>query len=293
DVPTRVASLVGAKLAFRLADRYDYTALGIPAVDPPRLPGRAFESGSGRELQVAIPEERNLEAAVPTGGSDKPSCAPWAIDVLPQDVAVADVVSAARIDADCWFLPIGLGDTTLAPAGLVLRPGDHALIAGPARSGKSTALLAAAAAAKAVRPDLSVVAVVPRNSPLTAAAVVDRVVAPEDFAALDRENGEWLLLVDDAELVEGSKHLSNLVRSRDCGIRVVAAGAADAIRTLYGHWTQDVRRSRVGCALRPNIAIDGDLWQTPLPRRRYGKFPVGRGYLLADGRAELAQLGRL
>ncbi len=71
-----------------------------------------------------------------------------------------------------------------------------------------------------------------------------------------------------------------------------AAGAADAIRGLYGHWTQDVRRSRIGCALRPNLATDGDLWQTPLPRRGPERFPIGRGYLLADGQTELVQLGR-
>jgi S-DNA-T family DNA segregation ATPase FtsK/SpoIIIE len=100
-----------------------------------------------------------------------------------------------------------------------------------------------------------------------------------------------LLLVDDAELVDDCSLLSELVRGRQPDMHIVAAGSADALRALYGHWTQDVRRSRIGCALRPNVAADGDLWQTALPRQGPQRFPTGRGYLLADGEVELVQLG--
>ena len=113
----------------------------------------------------------------------------------------------------------------------------------------------------------------------------------EALAGLAEVEGPHLLLVDDAELIEDAL-LGRLIRERRPGIRVVAAGSADALRSLYGHWTQDVRRSRVGCALRPNVVADGDLWQTPLPRRGPERFPAGRGYLLCDGEVELVQLGR-
>ncbi len=101
-----------------------------------------------------------------------------------------------------------------------------------------------------------------------------------------------LLLVDDAELVDGGSYLGDLVARRASDVRIVAAGNADALRSRYGHWTQELRRSRIGCALRPNPHADGDLWQTQLPRGEQHIFPVGRGYLVADGRAELVQLGR-
>ncbi len=291
DIPIRIGSLVGSKIGFRLADRYDYTELGIPAVDPPILPGRAFESGSGREIQVMLSHRDGLEAAVEANRWGDPQLAPWQIDVLPQEVCAAEVVGVGRITDDEWFLPLGIGDTLLLPSGWVLRDGEHALITGPARSGKSSALATIAAVAKAARPDLIVTAMTPRRSPLGGAAAVDRTITLGSLAELD-ESGAQLILVDDAELVAASPQLSELVNRRQRALRIVAAGSADAIRRMYGHWTQDLRRSRIGCALRPNLATDGDLWHTELPRRGPQHFPVGRGYLLADGQVELVQLGR-
>jgi len=75
-------------------------------------------------------------------------------------------------------------------------------------------------------------------------------------------------------------------------VHLVAAGNADALRAGYGHWTQTLRRSRLGVALRPNPSVDGDLWQVTLPRRTTAGFPPGRGYLIADGRIELVQVAR-
>lgn len=292
DIPTRLAALVASKLAFRLADRYDYSGLGVPAVDPPTVPGRAFESSTGREVQVALPHQDGLAAALDANHWGSPMVAPWSIEVLPSDVAVADVIAAGRISPEEWFLPVGIGDTGLGPAGLILRDGEHALITGPARSGKSTALATIATVARAAHPGLRISAIVPRRSPLADCPGVDDVVLPDSLGALDGLDGSHLLLVDDAEMVGDNPFLSNLITARQPGLRIVAAGSADAIRSLYGHWTQDVRRSRIGCALRPNLAADGDLWQTQLPRRGPDRFPAGRGYLLADGQTELVQLGR-
>jgi len=291
DVPTPLASLVANKLAFRLADRYDYSALGIPPVDPPTLPGRAFESGSGREIQVLLPHREGPAAAVAANRWAAPQVAPVSVEILPRRVAVSEVVAAGRVSPQEWFLPLGIGNTALAPAGLVLREGDHALITGPARSGKSTALATVAAVARAAYPQLSISALLPRRSPLAGCRSLDRVLAEDQLARFIDEACMRLLLVDDAELVDDCSLLSELVRGRQPDMHIVAAGSADALRALYGHWTQDVRRSRIGCALRPNVAADGDLWQTALPRQGPQRFPTGRGYLLADGEVELVQLG--
>lgn len=291
DIPTRLASLVGSKLAFSLADRYDYNALGVPPVDPPTTPGRAFESGSGRELQVALPHRNGLMAAIAANHWGEPHVAPWTIEVLPHEVSVAEVIAAGRISPHEWFLPLGIGDTALSPAGLVLREGDHALITGPARSGKSTALATLAQVAKAAHPEVHIAALLPRRSPLADCEGVDDLLDEKMLSGFGEAVGSRLILIDDAELIADSTHLSELVNARRPGLHVIAAGSADALRSLYGHWTQDVRRSRIGCALRPNVGADGDLWQTPLPRRGPDRFPAGRGYLLADGQAELVQLG--
>lgn len=292
DVPSRLASLVAGKLAFRLADRYDYSALGIPPVDPPTLPGRAFESGSGREIQVLLPHREGLVAAVAANRWGPPSVAPVSVRILPRHVAVSEVVDAGWVSEQEWFLPLGIGNSALSPAGLVLREGDHALITGPARSGKSTALATLAAVARTAYPRLNISALLPRRSPLADSASLDRVLAEEQLSRFLDESCMRLLLVDDAELVEDCSLLNEMARRRRPEMHIVAAGSADALRALYGHWTQDVRRSRIGCALRPNLATDGDLWQTALPRHGPQKFPIGRGYLLADGEVELVQLGR-
>jgi S-DNA-T family DNA segregation ATPase FtsK/SpoIIIE len=292
DIPTRIASLVASKIAFRLADRYDYSGLGIPAVEPPAHPGRAFESGSGREIQVVLPHRSGLQAAVAENRWGPPLVAPWRIEVLPREVSLAEVVGTGSIGDDEWYLPLGIGDTSLLPSGWVLRDGEHALITGPARSGKSTALATIAAVAKAARPDLMISALTPRRSPLESHPAVDRILELDTLAGLDGSMTQ-LILIDDAELVAVSPELTELVNGRQAGLRIVAAGSADAIRSMYGHWIQDLRRSRIGCALRPNFATDGDLWQTQLPRRGSDHFPAGRGYLLADGRVELVQLGRV
>jgi len=292
DIPTRLASLVAGKLAFRLADRYDYSGIGMPAVEPPTTAGRAFESGGGREIQVALPHKDGLAAAVALSRWDPPGVPPWAIDVLPHEVSVAEVIAAGRISSDEWFLPLGIGDATLAAAGLILRQGEHALVTGPAGSGKSTALATVACVARAAHSRLRISALLPRPSPLADCPMVDQVVPLESLSTLESIVGPHLLLVDDAEMVDDDPRLNDLIKTRHPEVHVVAAGSADAIRGLYGHWTQYVRRSRIGCALRPNLAADGDLWQTTLPRRGPERFPVGRGYLLADGRAELVQLGR-
>lgn len=292
EVPARLASLVPSKLAFRLADRYEYGGLGIPAVDPPQVPGRAFESGTGREIQVAVAHHAGVEAAVAEVRWDGPDQEPWSIGVLPARVQVGDFIAAGRIVGREWFLPLGIGDSTLAPAGLILREGEHALVTGPSRSGKSTALMTLAAVARAAAPQMQVSAIVPRTSPLADSSSVDQVIEAEEVSRLRRVDVPHLLLIDDAELIEADSRVGELIRERAAGLRVVAAGSAHILRSLYGHWTQDIRRSRAGCALRPNIVSDGDLWQTPLPKRGPQRFPAGRGYLLCDGRAELVQLGR-
>jgi S-DNA-T family DNA segregation ATPase FtsK/SpoIIIE len=74
------------------------------------------------------------------------------------------------------------------------------------------------------------------------------------------------------------------------GVHVIAAAPADMLRSSYGHWTAGLRRSRIGLALKPTPATDGDLWQTTLPRRGPSRFPVGRGYVVAEGTSELVQV---
>ena len=64
-------------------------------------------------------------------------------------------------------LVVGVDFETLGPARLAVPDGEHVLVAGPPRSGRSTALVRLAASWREAHPDGAVVAIAPvRRSPL-------------------------------------------------------------------------------------------------------------------------------
>ena len=155
-------------------------------------------------------------------------------------------------------------------------------------------LASVAAVVRRGAPGVRITAVAIRRSPLHGSAV-DRLVTglghlPEALDELEAATTPQLLLIDDAELVDDpAGRLGRLLGERRPNVRVVVAGRADALRSAYGHWTSVVRRGRAGAVLRPQADVDGELWQTTLPRRGPASFPVGRGYLLTGLGFELVQ----
>ncbi len=292
DVPAQIGSLIPSKLLFRLADRYEYAGLGVSGVDPPSTPGRCYESWTGRELQIARAHRDGAVAAAalvePALALDRP---PAPVEVLPAEVKVSEIVEHGSLFDLEWMLPVGLGDAELMPAGFRLGEGDHVVVSGPARSGKSTVLATVAEVAKTARPVVTVVAVAPRRSPLRDSPHVDVIRDSADELASLVEQSPVLLLVDDATMVDDVDGvLAGLVDRPRSGGHVIAAALPDLLRSTYGHWTAGMRRSRIGLAMKPNPTTDGDLWQTPLPRRGPERFPAGRGYLVAEGQSELVQV---
>jgi S-DNA-T family DNA segregation ATPase FtsK/SpoIIIE len=172
---------------------------------------------------------------------------------------------------------IGVGDLTLGPVALVFRQRDHAIVCGPARSGKSTALRTVRESLGKWHPDV-MVTTLGAGSPLV------------DLVAAADTPGRHVLLVDDADRVDDpGGHMAALLSSHRPDVHVVAAGRADALRGAYGHWTRDLRRSRLGLALRPE-PDDGDLFSTSFPRRARIAPVAGRGYLVV-ARAGPARCG--
>jgi S-DNA-T family DNA segregation ATPase FtsK/SpoIIIE len=167
---------------------------------------------------------------------------------------------------------------------LVLRAGEHALVTGPPRSGKSTALLTIAAVLRD-HPDVQVHAVADRpSSPLrTLPGCVGR------FEELVVDEGRThVVVVDDAESVDDP--FGFVAGARD-DVHVIAAVRTDAAHAAYGHWTRELRRSRLGLVLHADVE-DGALVGAVLPRRREPWTVAGRGYLVVDGRPELVQVAR-
>jgi S-DNA-T family DNA segregation ATPase FtsK/SpoIIIE len=204
----------------------------------------------------------------------------------------------ATTGTEPWSIPVGFTDSNLAPAALKLYEHEHALIAGPPRSGRSSALVAIAATVLAgaglagAKPP-TVVAFAPRRSPLR--ELPAPVVVCTDYAQLDRTlepiSGRTLLLVDDADTVNDALGvLDRWITKTVAGRHMIAAGRNDGIRRQYGMWTQKVRDGRCGVLLVPDHDLDGDLLGVALPRQHRMAPAPGRGYLVSDGAIDGVQL---
>jgi S-DNA-T family DNA segregation ATPase FtsK/SpoIIIE len=297
-VPNAVAALVRQRLALRLADRSDYSNFGLRASAVPDMaPGRAVVASTGQLVQIARPADGVAAAVARTAAlHPRPVRPPLAIEELTTELHVDDLGAAAQLGSRPWHVPIGMAERTRAAAALVAYQGEHALVTGPARSGKSTTLLTVAAVCRAARADLTVVSVAGPRSPLPGDPLAGEVVPPAAIgdllaAAVDAAPGPVLVLVDDAEAIDDvGGVLDRLSTSDRPDLLFVAAGRNDVIRSGYSHWTRPLRRSKLGVLLRPDVDLDGDILGAKLPRRAPVGMVAGRGYLATGGEADLVQV---
>jgi DNA segregation ATPase FtsK/SpoIIIE, S-DNA-T family len=214
---------------------------------------------------------------------------PLLIDVLAAAVTFAPsgVVTA---DGETQ-LALGVDFESLAEALLAIPDGEHVLVAGPARSGRTTALRALLASWRVAHHDGAAWVVAPRRSGTwDGGDVVDLDVALDGVARLD-EDRPGLLVLDDAERLDDPR-LGVLAAERRSGLLVAAAGRPDALRTLYGHWTTVVRRSRLGILLAACVDVDGDLLGELLPRRPPIPARPGLAWLVDARGRRLVQLSQ-
>lgn len=295
-IPAQLTSLTQQRLVFRLSDAQDYGIFGLGRRQAPALsPGRALVAETGQLIQVARAASLAEAVASTAAGTHAPARRPAPIEALPDEVAVSQVAGALRLGPGPWFLPLGLGAANLAPTGLTVHEGEHILVAGPARSGKSTTLCSIARMVAEAGSGVVVVGIAARRSPLRTCADLERVAgsAAEVAGVLAPISGDprpHLVLIDDADAVEDTdRAIATLLSQGRPDVRVIAAGRADVLRTLFNHWTQSIRRSKLGLLLRPG-ELDGELLGAALPRRQWVAARVGRGYLVDNGTVELAQI---
>lgn len=300
SVPAAIDEVTTQKWLFRLADTYDYASAGVPVKHAPAaVAGRCVVADTRLQTHVASPST-SLRDAVGRVADRWPGAAPKppVVGQLPEHVTVAELGVRARLTGEPWQVPVGVRESDLEPAVLEVYEGEHVLVAGPPRSGRSTLLLAMVEAlrggAAADGVDLAVWGLCGRRSPLADAGLDRCVVGTEGLAALLAaarvHRGPLVLVVDDAEQFDDTDQaISGLLSSRPTDLLVIAAGRSDDLRTLYGHWTKTVRKSRSGVLLQPNVDYDGELVGTTLPRRAPVAMTVGRGYLSAGGSVELVQ----
>jgi S-DNA-T family DNA segregation ATPase FtsK/SpoIIIE len=293
-VPATWLATTPQRWLFRLPDQFDYVQAGLARKDvPPAIAGRMVVAPDGLQAQVglALPDAATVAASIYPGAARVAT----PIGVLPSAVTVAELPGRAELGPEPWRIPLGVRESDLAAAALTLYDGEHALVAGPARSGRSTTLMTQAAVLRRAG-GVRLAGTASRRSPLRGCTDLDDFAEPGGataalLARLRSEPGPTVLFVDDAESYEdGDQAIASLLGAGRGNLHVIAAGRADSLRTVYGGWIQTVRRSRTGLLLRPSVDLDGDLLGARLPRRAPVQLGVGRGYLVHNGDLEIVQV---
>ncbi|QCC77922.1 FtsK/SpoIIIE domain-containing protein [Nocardioides daphniae] len=303
----RMSSLVEDKLVLRMPDRGEYSSVGIQTkYVPDEMPdGRALTpdpvlerqvallsddvSGAGqnaalREIAQRHTERDRAASAVqrPFSLKEMPTRAEW-------DAEVDELVRLAGDRIAQGWLPLGIGGDDLDLVGVDLSGAPTAVVAGPPKSGKTTALRFVVAAGRAS--GLEVKAVCGARNALSdelgdAALVIDGSQDEDqivDWVSTLPAGG--VLVIDDSDLLRSGDvddALDEVVgRARAKGWRIVAAGDTSTMGSGYSGWVADARKSRQGLLLSPSGPSDGDIFDTRLSRSlMMSKVHPGRGLVL-------------
>ncbi|MEU5596986.1 FtsK/SpoIIIE domain-containing protein [Streptomyces sp. NPDC020298] len=311
----RVATLTEDKYGLRLADRSDFSTLGIPARKVPEEipPGRAFRNESGTETQFALLTEDTTgqgqaaaisaigEAATARDASVPRSRRPFRVDSLPSRISFTDAWEMRDPEASrsrLWALA-GIGGDEIVGFGPDLAGGVPTfVIAGPAKSGRSTVLMnfAHSFLAQGVR----LVVAAPRQSPLRGLDGTEGVLKVFTGDDIDEDDFEEIIdsasleepiavLVDDGEILEdcdAESHMKKIVsRGAERGLALVIAGDEEDVCSGFSGWQVDAKKGRRGILLSPQDTSSGDLVGVRLNRSLVGGQVVpGKGMLhLGDG----------
>ena len=284
---SRMAVLCDDKLILRLTDRLDYSLADLNHKTIPLeiAAGRGFRAGSGTEVQVAMlgldPAGQAQSEAVRRLGSEltvrealaRPADRPFRVDDLPSTLDI-DQAFGFAVDGDehtpMWAM-LGVGGDQLVAHGINLeRDAPTFVVAGPARSGRSTLLTVMAHSL--LRTGTELVLVCPRPSPLrdlagtpgVRAVLTHTEITESDLAPLlDPDGLPVVLIVDDGEMVmdaPAKNWLRAYVRSAgDTRRGLVLGGNAAEICAGFAGWQVDLKKNRRGALLSPQSTVDGDL----------------------------------
>ncbi len=291
----RLGSAVTTKFVLALAERSDFALAGIPARAVPHTmpPGRAIRAGDAAEVQIAFlgtepsrSEQSRCTKAIARRHGDGAARAqngfgPIRLRALPHRIALAELPAVPGR----FTLGTG-GDAAEALSADLFAGAARLLIAGPPRSGRSSALCTLLI--QALRDGVAVVVAAARRSSLVGAAEAHGIAvlapdAPASAAVLAGPH-RTLLLVDDSETFLDTAlgdALGAAVRSAPAGLAAVVAGSSDELPLTFRGVAVEVRRSRCALVLQPGPG-DGDLVGRRLPYRR-GPTAAGRGVLVGDG----------
>ena len=307
-VPSSMQGAFQQRMVLRMSDPDQYIALNVPkdVLNPNSPPGRCMNVKEPNELQIAVlgpdpsppAQAREIESLATSVARFQPS-RPEPIRRLPS------LVPAASLPATVGGLPtLGLEDRTLGPIGF--EPQGVYLVAGPPKSGLSSAVRWFAQSMANVYPDVPRVLLTARSTPLAGlplwTATVHGADRVQDFLTnqlkpyLTTETTPGLprvaVFVEQFSELAGSPADAVLAESlklaRRNGHLLIGAGE---IATMSGFNSSmpELKGARQGLLLQPEMN-DGDLLKAQLPRVRAADFPPGRGYWIAAGDAVRVQI---
>jgi DNA segregation ATPase FtsK/SpoIIIE, S-DNA-T family len=269
-------------------------------LSPTSPPGRAMQVGMAQELQLAILGD-NINVAAQSRMIDQlaeflatiEAPKPFEIRLLPAEI------SASSMPATVAGLPVlGVADESLEPVSF--NPVGASLVWGPIQSGRTNAMRWFAESLRAWRPDLPLVLVSSRRSPLSGLAVWTTTATGVDecekvldkilpIVAEENTGGDPVM----ALFVEGyPEFLSSRVENRLIDV-VKAIRSHDHIVIAEGEsstWNSswpllsEVRNARSGLLLQPEYTDGDTVLRTALPRFKKGEPPAGRGYWIRAGK---------
>ncbi len=306
----QTGTVFGRRLLLRLNDPGDAGQANIRERSLPthQPPGRIMMEGlpDPMEVQVALLDadpsgpaqvaalRRLGEESTARYGSVAAQLRPLRVDTLPARITRAETLTLVPgfvPPSPLWAL-LGAGGDELEPLGLDVRDeGPGLTIAGPPRSGRSTALLTMASSL--LEQGTPVLVVTPRRSPLRSLAGRDGVLGVLEGGAKAGEIGSavagldrFVVAVDDAELLFNgalSAPLEKILASgRDGEHGLIIAGATGDLTRAYSGFIKEALKSRCGVLVAVDSPNDGDLFGVRLPRNA-GPGPLGRGLLVRPG----------
>ena len=289
DLSPELAASAGVVLVHATADSGEGLRFGLRKPTSGLAAGRAVRAGDGLDVQIARPEGGDFaSAAAEVAAAAAPAGrGPARIGSLPPKVTFGDLPGSALSEDRRIDIRFAMGDLSLAPTGFALHDGEHALVLGPPRTGRTCALAAMGAAARCA--GIEVVVVADRPGDLAQLLGMEPVPVAE-IGTHDAPDGRRLLLVDDADRVsDPAGLLAGLAAGRDGSCHLVASATAERLRSSYGHWLNEMRTCRTGVLFRPG-PLDGDLLGATLPARLEPLPVPGRGLVVADGAAAVVQV---
>lgn len=304
SIPMSLSSSIQRRLVLRLANADDYGMLGVDSdvLSPASPPGRGILDGS--EVQIAVlggdgnvaVQGREMEAlAEAMTKAGVPSAPP--IERLSDQVSASTLPSAAD-----GRIPIGLADDDLRPVSI--EPAGPFVISGPPGSGRSTTLETIARGVAAASPSTKLFLLSTRRSPLARLGIWAH--AGDTSATVTKTVAELTKIANSGDLAPGTAALflenlgdftgtpeeydlealiKTLIKQ---GQFVVAESETSSWPASYALGSP-LKAGRKGIVLQPDDG-DGELLNTSIGRIRRGTFPVGRGFLIGQGRSRRLQV---